>query len=82
MMAQPLGSTNSFWRLLFSGCHMPYPLDLFAGALAAVHGPPQLLPSVSLSRHVARRVPAPALPAVTYLTRVDGEVIILEYYWK
>ena len=42
----------------------------------------QLLPPVGLARHVARRVPAPALPAVTYLTRVDGEVIILEYYWK
>ena len=38
----------------------------------------QLLPPVGLARHVTRRVPAPALPAITNLTRVDGEVIILE----
>ena len=38
----------------------------------------QLLPPVGLARHVACRVPAPALPSVTNLTRVDGEVVILE----
>ena len=38
----------------------------------------QLLPPVRLPRHVAGRVPAPANHAVTNLTRVDREVIILE----
>ena len=40
----------------------------------------QLLPPVRLPSHVPGRVPAPALPAVTDLTRVDGEVIILEQH--
>ena len=38
----------------------------------------KLLPPVGLARHVACRVPAPSFPAITDLTRVDGEVIILE----
>ena len=38
----------------------------------------QLLPPVRLPRHVTSRVPAPTNHAVTNLTRVDGEVIILE----
>ena len=38
----------------------------------------QLLPPVSLSSHVTGSVPAPTNPAIANLTRVDGEVIILQ----
>ena len=81
MMSQPLGSTNNFWRLLFSGRHILL-------ICSPVHWPPYMallscfLLWASPVTWRAVSLPQPSQPSHIYLTRVDGEVIILEYYWK